>query len=771
MTRARNFGRFVAALILLASAASCSRSAKSYFDSGNQYFDQKKYKEAIVEYQNAIRKDLKFGEAHYKLAEALSETRNLQGAYQEYQRAADLLPASKEAQLKAGVFLLIAKQFEDAKTRAQAALKIDPRYVDALILLANAKANLNDIGDAIKNIQEAIQIDPLQSGSYINLGGFQQARGDTKDAEATYQKALELGPKSVPAHMALANFYLSTGRNADAERLLKAAAELDPKNAQVSMTLAMYYIRSNQVGEAEPYLKTAAADNWRASLVLANFYVATKRVPEAMVLLETVAKEAKDKEAFAEARSRVAAIQYSQNSPSKQAEAHQTLDEVLKRDPNSVTALLLDARFLVAEKKYDEALERAKRATAAEPGNATAHYTLGTVYAARNDPDEAIKEYNETLRISPRAAAAQVELARLYLLRGAVDRGAVDSAAQFAEQAVQNQPDNVQARLTLIRTLMARRDPAKGDLVRADAELKPLVARYPESAPIQAEWGTLLVGRGDLAGARKAYEKALQLAPASYEALAGLVALDVAEKKPSAARARLDARLTQAPDDEALLLLSARTYYAAKDLEKTEQTLLKLIQVAPGSLEAYELLGRLYVVQNRLDQAVQKFEEQGKRQSKPVAAYTMIAMILQMQRKGAEAQKRYERVLELDPRAAVAANNLAWIYAEGGGNLDTALQLARTAKEQLPNAPQVNDTLGWIYVKKDLPSLAVPLLEAAVAAAVKDGQDNATYHYHLGMAYIKTDKAKAKASLERALKLDPNFDGSAEARKALAEIG
>jgi Tfp pilus assembly protein PilF len=179
------------------------------------------------------------------------------------------------------------------------------------------------------------------------------------------------------------------------------------------------------------------------------------------------------------------------------------------------------------------------------------------------------------------------------------------------------------------------------------------------------------------------------------------------------------------------------------------------------------MLGQLYVQQNKPGPAIQKFEELGKRQSKPVVAYTMIAMILQTQGKSAEAQTRYEKVIEIDPRAAVAANNLAWMYAEGGGNLDTALQLARTAKEQLPDTPQVNDTLGWIYVKKALPSLAVPLLQAAVE---KDA-NNATYHFHLGMAYKNSDPVKAKASLEKALKLNPNFEGSAEARKALAEIG
>ena len=35
-----------------------------------------------------------------------------------------------------------------------------------------------------------------------------------------------------------------------------------------------------------------------------------------------------------------------------------------------------------------------------------------------------------------------------------------------------------------------------------------------------------------------------------------------------------------------------------------------------------------------------------------------------------EARKRYERVMQLDPAAGVAANNLAFIYVQHGGNLD-----------------------------------------------------------------------------------------------------
>jgi Flp pilus assembly protein TadD len=216
-----------------------------------------------------------------------------------------------------------------------------------------------------------------------------------------------------------------------------------------------------------------------------------------------------------------------------------------------------------------------------------------------------------------------------------------------------------------------------------------------------------------------------------------------------------------------VLILAARTYAAGGDLTRTEQTLMKVLDVAPDSQQAYSLLGQLYLSQKKLAQAREKFEELGKRQSKPVAPETMIAMILQMEGKDAEAQKRYEKVMTIDPRAPVGANNLAWIYAESGGNLDVSLQLAQTAKAGLPESPDVDDTLGWIYYKKNLVVQALPPLRAAV---LKNGQ-NPDYQYHLGLALVKSgDAVGGRQSIEKALQLNPNFSGAADARKTLATL-
>jgi Tfp pilus assembly protein PilF len=44
-------------------------------------------------------------------------------------------------------------------------------------------------------------------------------------------------------------------------------------------------------------------------------------------------------------------------------------------------------------------------------------------------------------------------------------------------------------------------------------------------------------------------------------------------------------------------------------------------------------------------------------------------------------------------------------------------------------------------------------------------------HYRLGLAYLKNgDQNNAQQSLQRALKLNPEFDGSEEAKRVLASM-
>ena len=76
------------------------------------------------------------------------------------------------------------------------------------------------------------------------------------------------------------------------------------------------------------------------------------------------------------------------------------------------------------------------------------------------------------------------------------------------------------------------------------------------------------------------------------------------------------------------------------------------------------------ISQQRLDEALAEFQALTKRQPRPVQAHTVAGVILEAQNKPQEARKHYEQALALDPDMPVRANNLAWMFAETGENLD-----------------------------------------------------------------------------------------------------
>src|SRR5262249_38075092 len=147
------------------------------------------------------------------------------------------------------------------------------------------------------------------------------------------------------------------------------------------------------------------------------------------------------------------------------------------------------------------------------------------------------------------------------------------------------------------------------------------------------------------------------------------------------------------------LVLASRTYLAGGKPDKAEHLLQSAIEADPRKLETYSLLGQLYARENRVDDATRVYNDLVKRDEKSASAHTMLGLLYEHQGKVDEAEKAYKQALAAEPRTAVAANNLAMIHVTRNTNLDEARQLAESAQRELPDDPNVNDTLGWIYHK------------------------------------------------------------------------
>ncbi len=600
-------------------------------------------------------------------------------------RAADVLPDAA-IQIKTGNLLLAARRFDDAKARADKALAQDAKNVEAQILLANALAGLKNLDGAVAELEQAIQLNPNRGATYASLGAMELGRGHHDAAERAFKRAVELEPGAADPHLALASFYWATSRWPDAERELTAALAAAPDSPLAHRTAATFYLVTNRPELAEPHLLRVAAitKSQDAALALSDYYVFRKNAAAARAVLEPLAR---NPQSSAAANTRLAILDQADGHA---AEAKERLEGVLHTDPNQLTALLIKSGFLLEEGKPEDAVAVAKTAVAAHPDSPAAFSALGRAQLARKDAAAAATAYQEAIRLNPLATDAKIALARLELSSG---RAAV--SATMAQEALKLQPENADARLLLVKALIS-----DGQTGRAQTELDQLTARFPDSPAVHVQRGLLSGRKGQPAEARREFERALQLQPGSIDAVGGLVAVDLSTRRPAEARARVDELVRRPGATPAAMMLAARTYATMGDLKSSEEMLRRVLAADPAFLPAYGALGQIYAKQGRLDEALTEFDALAKREPKPVTALTLSGMILEAQGKTTAAQERFERVMQLDPAAPVAANNLAWIYAQAGANLDRALDLAQTARRALPKTPQVSDTLGVIFYKK-----------------------------------------------------------------------
>ena len=96
----------------------------------------------------------------------------------------------------------------------------------------------------------------------------------------------------------------------------------------------------------------------------------------------------------------------------------------------------------------------------------------------------------------------------------------------------------------------------------------------------------------------------------------------------------------------------------------------------------------------------------------------------------------------------IALNNLAFMKAEEGTDIDGALTMAQKAKQAQPQIDTISDTLGWIYIKKNLSEDAIRIF----SELCRKEPNNPMFRYHLAQALSqKGDKLRARKELEEML--------------------
>jgi tetratricopeptide (TPR) repeat protein len=161
------------------------------------------------------------------VGEALDEMNDTIGATREFRAAVQANPKEPNAHFGLGYLLWTQAQYPEAAREFQAELENTPDYAQAMLYLADADIQMNQLEDARPLLEKLVKSDPGMSMGRLDLGIVYAESGDNENALREFKAAAALKPDDIKVHMRLGRLYRSMGKTAEAKAEFDKASSLN----------------------------------------------------------------------------------------------------------------------------------------------------------------------------------------------------------------------------------------------------------------------------------------------------------------------------------------------------------------------------------------------------------------------------------------------------------------------------------------------------------------------------------------------------------------
>jgi tetratricopeptide (TPR) repeat protein len=383
---------------------------------------------------------------------------------------------------------------------------------------------------------------------------------------------------------------------------------------------------------------------------------------------------------------------------------------------------------------------------------------LAQAYVQSNDLALAEDTLKKAIAGNPGDPQMRVDLAQLLFRNGESQR-----ALQTLQDAVAESPDNLAAQEQLFVYYAAR-----GDAKSARATAETVKSARPDLPLGDYLLGLVYRAEGKSAAAIGSFEAALKLKPNGAEPLTALVEVLVKDNRTDEALARLAAVAREQPQNAIPRNISGEVLLAGRRNAEAQAAFDEAIKLSPSWWVPYRGKAKAQLGAGQADAAENTYKTGLQATGGAVPLGIELAALHESTGRPELAIADYEKLLERSPTNEVLANNLAMLlvtYRDDPQSRERAAQLSARLKDSRV-ASYVN-TAGWVSYQLGRYEEAVPLLRRAS----EQEPDSPLFRYHLAMAQLKTGQvADAKSNLETALKSNPRFPGSDDARSTLEQL-
>jgi tetratricopeptide (TPR) repeat protein len=675
----------------------------------------------------------------YRLGECYWSLEEPEKAFEAFQQAVDVDGDNAMARLRLGELLLAGGAVDRAHEQALALLSSGRGDPDVMALLGAASADAGQNAVAIVAFTKVLQADPGRVTVAVALAGIYDRQDRIDEARTVLRKAAQAQPGSSTPMLALGRLEEQEGHLAAAEQAYREAVTRED-TPNTNLRLAQFLERGSRVQEAETVLRRVDGMQPVLPIALPDFELLAGKTDKALRrYLDAIrfgpnrlpstdsAAESEGGRTVLAARIVEADLELvpgSEDPAQATAAARLHLDQYRAEfDPS--TLAILRAEVSLAAGDVPGAESQGQTAVDEAPQSAASQYIYGVAKYRAGAAAEARRAWLRALELDDASVPARLALTREALFRGDWDR-----AESYVEPVLRDEPGNLNALELYAQVLLGQQRLSEARLV---AERSSAI----DSDDVVSE---LVLGRiAELqqryAEALLRFDRAATLDPRSQAAMQGLLRV-YRHNSPDAHIIDKMEKLAATTKSAPFMEVAGRLYAGKGAAQDAQRCLKKAVQLDPQRSSAATMLAEMFAKRGDLEAARRSVAGLG---GGTAALLSAVAAQRKNDWKGAVVQ--YEAAVRSGEHSGIAANNLAWLYAEQGTKLDQALALAEQARTLAPGDPAILDTVGVVHLRRREYTDAIQVLRDAAALATKSASHRTDLvriiHQHLSEAYLR----------------------------------
>jgi len=778
-------------------------------------------------------------------------------ASQAYEEALGIQPGNPLARLGKARILLRENKLEEAAEQFSEVLRDNPEHVATRLARADLYRSLKKLPEAVADYTTALEKQPHNIRAYIGRALANLTQGNLEEGEKDIT-TLKKRAKQVPVVSYLGGLLAFLQKDYDkSSEELQLVLRSAPENLQAQMLYGIVSYARGQYTIADDYLTRVAnraGNNLQLTKLLSASRIKLKNYRGAIEVLEPMVESAETPDVQSLALLGTAYLMAGENAKgtelmSKAVEidpeqavlrtqlaagrialgdaegAVSDLEAAVNLGQDLIQADVLLVLGYLNQKQHDKAIQAAMDLEQRMPDSPVPPNLTGLAYMAQGKFEDAQKKYQEALKIDPAFTVANMNLARMALLKKdeatartyfekvikqspghegallalaglAANAGRSQEALDRLNEANRANPKSLRPILMLSEMHLKNNEPLKainllagvdakaarnpavlrlrgmahlqsGEFSSARASFEELVERRPKVVEGWFQLARSQAASGDMNASRDSFAKAIELDSEHKLPLLwlGLGELELREKRYQAALDHALEMQKHFPGNAMAYEIEAAAHRGMGNVQKTLKAVEKAVR-AEGNSKRINLFAHTLAASGNTPKAVYMLEEWLENNQADGVSWTTLGMMYQQMGQDEKALSAYDQSIKLSGGNPVVLNNMAWLYMDE--NPQRAAELARQAYDIAPERAEIVDTYGWVLFKQGKHKEALNILQQALVLSPRNPEialHVADALHHLGR------NNEAKPLLERILQDHPHTAFAAPARELLKKVG